>query len=105
MKLLNDKFISSWSLIVDLESCLNSTSISENDKVICKRPLDAYKFPVMSYIMSADGKLIHQLNANDLLEMSNGQMDHEDLANGIYEDSVSMIYDKFLKEAIQKSFN
>ncbi|RMZ97078.1 seleno N-like, partial [Brachionus plicatilis] len=63
----------------------------------------AYKFPVMSYVLSSDGKIIHQLNANDLLEMSNKEIDHEDVSNGIYEDSISMFYAKFLKEALEKA--
>ncbi len=32
--------------------------------------LNAYTFPVMSYILTTNGSIIHKINANDLFEIA-----------------------------------
>ena len=72
--------------------------------------MDAYKFPVMTMIINPSGKIIHTLNANDLLDASNKESEAilSTLFSGNIErvtDPVSFIYHQFLTEATEKFSN
>ncbi len=108
LQLLKDKFVSSWSLVVDLKSCLSDKKRTESEKLKCKQALDAYKFPVTSMVIHSNGSVIKTLNANDLLEEA-GQETRKFMeavlpslnAQG-QSDPMTSIYLRFLNEGIAK---
>ena len=67
MKLLTSHFVSSWSLVVDLEAIV----LHSDDPLLVRQAttvLDAYKFPVQCNVLLSDGTLVSGMNANDLLD-------------------------------------
>ena len=77
IKLLEEKFVSSWSLVADLKECLMDANLTEEEVGLCRSASDAYEFPVTSMVFTADGRLERQINANTLLDKAgkHGLMD------------------------------
>ncbi|KAL4237356.1 selenoprotein N [Mactra antiquata] len=98
LKLLNEKFISGWSLVADLEALKNDSTQPELAKK-AEHFLDHYKFPVMMYVTYPDGTVAHKINANTFLDET-----PDFTAEGLTDPSGSM-YMKFLREGIKKVEN
>jgi hypothetical protein len=108
LELLQDKFISSWSLVIDLEKCSNDSSLAVENNKLCQTLLDAYHFPVMSMVLSSNGTLIHSVNANDLLDSAHQGSDS--FMNSVippdpekYIDPIAVAYRDFLAKSIRMS--
>jgi hypothetical protein len=90
---------------------VNETFYSESDKLKCKQALDAYKFPVMSMIMSPNGTVVHTINANDLLAQAHEESDAimatimSHVEPDRVHDPVSYVYRRFLGEAVEMISN
>lgn len=100
IKLLNEKFVSSWSLVIDLQAiAANSTDLDLKRKA--KISLDTYKFPVHSMILDTEGNVLAKLNANDLLDSGNNPGAIFSLAaKKETEDPLSENYLKFLHKGL-----
>lgn len=97
-KLLEEHFISSWSLVADLKDLTRDSGdldVSKHAKTV----LDAYKFPVQSMVIGWDGKIFHSLNANDLLESSSNNT----AAFKLFQDPLTAGYVDFLQKGIENS--
>jgi len=116
--LLREHFVSGWSLVADLNELVNATSSDDDDiHAKAKTVLDTYAFPVMSYVMHANGTIVHRINANHLLDLSRqqGQERNNNLASGGDDEDnehsqahsdhhpVSLVYEKFLRDALSKA--
>lgn len=99
LNLLEDQFVSTWSLLVDLKECIENAALSEEDKALCKAGHDAYSFPVTSMVLTSGGQVLATMNANDLMELSNKHWEDND--NLVYTCPISMEYEKFLTAAIK----
>lgn len=99
MKLLEGYFISSWSLVADLKKVqADQTDVfTANLAALC---LQKYSFPVQILISLPNGTVIHETNANDMLDES-----HEVSMSvtEIYSDPLVTVYTKFLKEGINQA--
>lgn len=83
--------------------------MSGDDQKRAQIALDAYKFPVMSYVIGLDGNIIHMMNANDLLDESQKEyqkfQDNFIMGQTPIEDPIAKIYKKFLLDGLSKSKN
>lgn len=97
LQLLGDHFVSSWSLVADLEAVKEKKDDPEFAN-LASMSLEKYRFPVEMLISMPNGTVIHHINANDLLDASNTEnasiMD-------TFTDPLVTNYAKFLKEGIK----
>jgi len=59
----------------------------------------------MSMVLDINGTVIHKINANDLLDQSNKESSSfvSNIMAKEQESPVAVVYERFLKEALQKS--
>lgn len=100
LNLLEDQFVSTWSLLVDLKECIDSDSLSQEDKALCQAGNDAYSFPVTSMVLKPDGQVLATMNANHLLELSSKHWEDSSSEFDVYMCPISIEYEKFLRDAI-----
>lgn len=99
VRLLTEKFISSWSLVKELKDiATNATEDSISDAA--KAHLDSYRFPVESLVSLPNGTVLSRINANDLIEDN-----PKEQLEFPYEflDGLSVKYYKFLEEGLTKA--
>lgn len=95
MSLLKKHFISSFSLVLDLQELKNDPCPEVAE--LAKISLDNYSFPVMMMIQLPNGTIVTKINANELLDMNPGVFE-----SGFFHPS-SLNYQQFLEKGIQKS--
>ncbi|CAH1261485.1 SELENON [Branchiostoma lanceolatum] len=102
LKMLADHFVSTWTLVAELESVKSNSSVPEHKK-LAKMALDSYVFPVEMMVSLPNGTVVHHLNANDLLDISSTES--FDVASNMLQwmDPASVTYSKFLKEGMRKA--
>lgn len=99
MKLLETYFISSWSLVASLEEAKADGS-DERAAKLAALCLEKYQFPVQMLLSLPNGTVIHEVNANNLLDES-----HE-VSVSVTEflnDPLVTIYTRFLTEGVNKA--
>lgn len=97
LSLLEESFISTWALVVDLEELKNDSTQLEMSKIAATF-LDSYRFPVMMMVASPEGKVVHAVNANEFLDRQ--QTMYEAVVNLDFGDPSIVNYVGFLKEGI-----
>ncbi|NXE71335.1 SELN protein, partial [Calcarius ornatus] len=106
LALLNESFISSWSLVKELEE-LQSNRENELHSKLAKLHLEKYNFPVEMIICLPNGTVIHHINANYFLDITS--MKPEDVESSIFsfstnfEDPSTATYLQFLKEGLHRA--
>ncbi|CAM9504544.1 unnamed protein product [Lampetra planeri] len=103
LALLSENFISSWSLVKDLEDLKKQEEQVEHAKWATLH-LAKYTFPVEMMIALPNGTVVHCINANDFLDAT--AVKAEDLTPDLpaeFLDPTSTTYLKFLKEGLQKA--
>ncbi|NWW70300.1 SELN protein, partial [Climacteris rufus] len=106
LALLNQSFISSWSLVKELEE-LQSNRENEFYSKLAQLHLEKYNFPVEMIICLPNGTVIHHINANHFLDITS--MKPEDVESSIFsfstnfEDPSTATYLQFLKEGLQRA--
>ncbi|RLV88894.1 hypothetical protein DV515_00015177 [Chloebia gouldiae] len=106
LALLNESFISSWSLVKELEE-LQSNRENEFYSKLAKLHLEKYNFPVEMIICLPNGTVIHHINANYFLDITS--MKPEDVESSIFsfstnfEDPSTATYLQFLKEGLHRA--
>ncbi|NXY10073.1 SELN protein, partial [Pteruthius melanotis] len=106
LALLNESFISSWSLVKELEE-LQSNRENEFYSKLAELHLEKYNFPVEMIICLPNGTVIHHINANYFLDITS--MKPEDVESSIFsfstnfEDPSTATYLQFLKEGLQRA--
>jgi len=98
-KLLKESFVSTWSLVLDLQEMEKNVSNSEVAK-LANLTLQGYTFPVVSMIALPNGSVIHHINANVLL---NDEMTLPESLFGIFDDPIGHKYTLFLEEGLRKA--
>ena len=98
VQLLNDKFISSWSLVADLKDCINNSAKTKEQVFLCQSANDAYTFPVTSMVIAPNGTVVSTMNANTLLDLAS---EHGPSFYNI-ECPISYEYKKFLLGSINE---
>lgn len=94
--------------LIKNQACIKNTSLDEIDRLRCKLALNAYEFPVESMVIHPNGTVLHRINANVLLEISNKYHERKsfmqstflDVDNSIVEDPISNEYEKFLIDGL-----
>uniref|UniRef100_H3A241 Selenoprotein N n=1 Tax=Latimeria chalumnae TaxID=7897 RepID=H3A241_LATCH len=106
LALLSENFISSWSLVKELEILQNN----EENELLAKQAslhLEKYNFPVEMMLCFPNGTVVHHMNANYFLDITS--MKPEEMEGGIFsfsagfEDPSTAMYLKFLKEGLEKA--
>uniref|UniRef100_S4RML1 Selenoprotein N n=1 Tax=Petromyzon marinus TaxID=7757 RepID=S4RML1_PETMA len=100
---MSENFISSWSLVKDLEDLKKQEEQAEHAKWATLH-LAKYTFPVEMMIALPNGTVVHCINANDFLDAT--AVKAEDLTPDLpaeFLDPTSTTYLKFLKEGLQKA--
>jgi len=92
VKLLNQKFISSWTLVSELEDYKHSLKNSKIINDVIKNSLQKWKFPVQTHIHPFTNitSINSILNANDWMEEIN-ESTNQEAAN---------LYEKFLTDSL-----
>ncbi|TRY83438.1 hypothetical protein DNTS_016194 [Danionella cerebrum] len=104
LALLNQSFISSWSLVKELEDLQGdekNLDLSEKARL----HLEKYTFPVQMMVVLPNGTVIHHINANNFLDQTS--MKPEDgpavsFSPG-FEDPSTSTYIHFLQEGLEKA--
>lgn len=99
IRLLKEKFISSWTLVAELKDiAANDTEVEMSEAA--KSHLDSYRFPVESMVSLPNGTVLSRINANDLMDgNSNGHLE----IPFDFSDDLSVVYYKFLEEGLTKA--
>jgi len=92
VKLLNQKFISSWSLVYELEDYKNSSKNSKIINDVITNSLQKWKFPVQTHIHPFTNitNIVSVLNANNWMEEINESTNQE----------AASLYEKFLLDSL-----
>uniref|UniRef100_A0A4W3J8G2 Selenoprotein N n=1 Tax=Callorhinchus milii TaxID=7868 RepID=A0A4W3J8G2_CALMI len=108
LALLNESFISSWSLVKELEDLqVNKNPESEVHARLASLHLENYNFPVEMMVALPNGSVIHHINANHFLDITS--MKPEEVEGGLFtssvgfEDPSTAAYVQFLKEGLEKA--
>jgi len=96
--MLTEKFVSTWSLVVELED-LAANSTDPEVKTFAETALKQYKFPVQSMVFLPTGEFVHGVNANELLDSTNL---FSSFASG-FDDPLTTAYHTFLTHAVTKA--
>ncbi|CAL8273166.1 unnamed protein product [Merluccius merluccius] len=105
LALLNQSFISSWSLVKELETM----QADEQNLVLGQKAqlhLEKYNFPVEMIVALPNGTIVHHINANYFLDQTAMKPEEEGATfsfSGGFEDPSTSTYIAFLKEALQKA--
>lgn len=98
MKLLKQHFLSSWSLLAEVEG-LSKDSSDPNVKEIAKTSFNGYEFPVQSLVQYPNGTILSRLNANKLFDVSG----ETSATSALFDDPINTNYYNFLKEGLKKA--
>ncbi|KAF6721832.1 Selenoprotein N [Oryzias melastigma] len=105
LALLNQSFISSWSLVKELENMQadgQHPELSEKARL----HLEKYSFPVEMMVALPNGTIVHHINANYFLDQTAMNPEEEgatvSFSSG-FEDPSTSTYINFLKEGLQKA--
>ncbi|KAF3844948.1 hypothetical protein F7725_008111 [Dissostichus mawsoni] len=105
MALLNQSFISSWSLVRELENM----QADEQNPVLSEKAklhLENYNFPVEMMVALPNGTIIHHINANFFLDQTAMKPEEEEATfsfSAAFEDPSTATYLSFLKEGLEKA--
>ncbi|KAF0875579.1 SELN protein, partial [Crocuta crocuta] len=105
LALLNESFISTWSLVRELEDMQNNQE-NPSHKKLADLHLEKYSFPVEMMICLPNGTVVHHINANYFLDITS--MKPEDVENNVFsfsstfEDPSTATYMQFLKEGLRR---
>ncbi|KAF5924607.1 hypothetical protein HPG69_004479 [Diceros bicornis minor] len=105
LALLNESFISTWSLVKELED-LQDNQDNPSHKKLAGLHLEKYSFPVEMMICLPNGTVVHHINANYFLDITS--MKPEDIENNVFsfsstfEDPSTATYMQFLKEGLRR---
>ncbi|TKC44135.1 hypothetical protein EI555_017387, partial [Monodon monoceros] len=105
LTLLNESFISTWSLVKDLEDLQNNQENPSHRK-LASLHLEKYSFPVEMMICLPNGTVVHHINANYFLDITS--VKPEDIENNVFsfsstfEDPSTATYMQFLKEGLRR---
>ncbi|ELW47635.1 Selenoprotein N [Tupaia chinensis] len=105
LTLLNESFISTWSLVKELED-LQSTPDNPAHRRLASLHLEKYSFPVEMMICLPNGSVVHHINANYFLDITS--LKPEDIENNVFsfsstfEDPSTATYMQFLKEGLRR---
>ncbi|KAJ8780956.1 hypothetical protein J1605_000999 [Eschrichtius robustus] len=105
LALLNDSFISTWSLVKELEDLQNNQE-NPSHKKLASLHLEKYSFPVEMMICLPNGSVVHHINANYFLDITS--VKPEDIENNVFsfsstfEDPSTATYMQFLKEGLRR---
>ncbi|CAH3171495.1 unnamed protein product [Porites evermanni] len=100
VRLLREKFISSWSLVAELKNIAANATDAEI-KTAAKSHLDSYRFPVESLVSLPNGTVLSKLNANDLMESESSGLKFPSEFD--FSDDLSVVYYKFLDDGLTKA--
>lgn len=106
LALLNESFVSSWSLVKELEELQNNQE-SKPYATFAALHLENYNFPVEMMICLPNGTVVHHINANYFLDITSVKPEDVDtslfsFADGL-EDVSTSTYVKFLREGLEKA--
>ncbi|KAB0358140.1 hypothetical protein FD754_002296 [Muntiacus muntjak] len=105
LALLNESFISTWSLVKELEDLQNNQE-NPSHQQLAGLHLEKYSFPVEMMICLPNGTVVHHINANYFLDITS--MKPEDIENHVFsfsstfEDPSTATYMQFLKEGLRR---
>ncbi|KAI9522029.1 hypothetical protein NQZ68_040340 [Dissostichus eleginoides] len=105
MALLNQSFISSWSLVRELENM----QADEQNPVLSEKAklhLENYNFPVEMMVALPNGTIVHHINANFFLDQTAMKPEEEEATfsfSAAFEDPSTATYLSFLKEGLEKA--
>uniref|UniRef100_A0A673YPJ5 Selenoprotein N n=1 Tax=Salmo trutta TaxID=8032 RepID=A0A673YPJ5_SALTR len=105
LALLNQSFVSSWSLVKELEDM----QANEQNPVESQRArlhLEKYNFPVEMMVALPNGTIVHHINANYFLDQTSMKPEEEAATfsfSGGFEDPSTATYINFLKEGLEKA--
>eukprot|EP00069_Balaena_mysticetus_P016380 bmy_02038T0 len=105
LALLNESFISTWSLVKELEDLQNNQE-NPSHKKLASLHLEKYSFPVEMMICLPNGTVVHHINANYFLDITS--VKPEDVQNNVFsfsstfEDPSTATYMQFLKEGLRR---
>ncbi|KAJ6663409.1 hypothetical protein lerEdw1_009488 [Lerista edwardsae] len=103
---LNQSFISTWSLVKELEE-LQAKRENEVNSKLADLHLEKYNFPVEIMICLPNGTVVHHINANYFLDITS--VKPEEVESSIFgfsagfEDPSTATYLQFLKEGLQRA--
>uniref|UniRef100_A0A2R8MRR0 Selenoprotein N n=1 Tax=Callithrix jacchus TaxID=9483 RepID=A0A2R8MRR0_CALJA len=105
LTLLNESFISTWSLVKELEE-LQSNQENPAHQKLAGLHLEKYSFPVEMMVCLPNGTVVHHINANYFLDITS--MKPEEIENNLFsfsptfEDPSTATYMQFLKEGLRR---
>ncbi|KAG8506698.1 Selenoprotein N [Galemys pyrenaicus] len=105
LALLNESFVSTWSLVKELEDLQNNQE-NPAQQELARLHLEKYSFPVEMMICLPNGTVVHHINANYFLDITS--MKTEDVKNNVFsfsstfEDPSTATYLQFLREGLQR---
>uniref|UniRef100_A0A8C6GAW3 Selenoprotein N n=1 Tax=Mus spicilegus TaxID=10103 RepID=A0A8C6GAW3_MUSSI len=106
LTLLNESFISTWSLVKELED-LQTQQENPLHRQLAGLHLEKYSFPVEMMICLPNGTVVHHINANYFLDITS--MKPEDMENNnvfsfssSFEDPSTATYMQFLREGLRR---
>ncbi|MGH0133547.1 UNVERIFIED_CONTAM: hypothetical protein FKN15_035326 [Acipenser sinensis] len=107
LALLNQSFVSSWSLVKELEE-LQSNKGNPAHAQLASLHLEKYNFPVEMMVCLPNGTVVHHINANYFLDVTSMRPEESDEGNLFdfsagFEDPSTATYIRFLKEGLEKA--
>ncbi|KAI4887177.1 hypothetical protein NFI96_021288, partial [Prochilodus magdalenae] len=104
LALLNQSFISSWSLVKELEDL----QADEQNPVLSQKArlhLEKYSFPVEMMVVLPNGTVVHHINANNFLDQTSMKPEEGSSFSfsGGFEDPSTSTYVRFLQEGLDKA--
>ncbi|TNM95358.1 hypothetical protein fugu_016441 [Takifugu bimaculatus] len=105
LALLNESFVSSWSLVKELESM----QADEQNHVLSEKArlhLEKYSFPVEMMVALPNGTIVHHINANFFLDQTAMKPEEDGTPfsfSGGFEDPSTSTYISFLKEGLERA--
>uniref|UniRef100_A0A2K6DV84 Selenoprotein N n=1 Tax=Macaca nemestrina TaxID=9545 RepID=A0A2K6DV84_MACNE len=105
LTLLNESFISTWSLVKELEELQNNQENPSHQK-LAGLHLEKYSFPVEMMICLPNGTVVHHINANYFLDITSMKPEevesHLFSFSSTFEDPSTATYMQFLKEGLRR---
>ncbi|KPP63889.1 selenoprotein N-like [Scleropages formosus] len=106
LALLNQSFISSWSLVKELED-LQADPQNPTLSHLAALHLEKYNFPVEMMLALPNGTVVHHINANYFLDQTAMKPEEDDGTmfsfSGGFEDPSTSTYIRFLQEGLEKA--
>lgn len=103
LQLLSESFVSSWSLVKDLETLVKDDGRQPLFAKLAREYLDHYHFPVMMFVSLPNGTIVHGVNANTFMELdrdaNTGSSNRISARDNV--DS-GMAYFRFLQDGLKK---